>query len=1098
MSHEAVIAQRDAAAPARSVWVSANAGSGKTRVLTERVARLLLADAAPDKILCLTYTKAAAAEMQTRLFSMLGGWAMAEDEALAADLAELTGRVGFVAEELDKARRLFAQALETPGGLKIQTIHAFCDGILRRFPLEADTPPQFRVMDDREKEALIASLLNDMAADGARGGAEVFAAVVEDRNEGGLEELAAAVIGARDLFREAATPSDYAAAFGIPDPPDRDTARFAAIKGMDLKALWRMIAAWRSGTATESAMAEGIAAAVTAGGSAFVAPMTKSVLTAKFEPRKRMATKAAQAAEPDHEALCAHLVEIALAAREAEAAAEAAMASLRLYAFGCRLTADYDAAKRRSGLLDFDDLVGKTRALLTRSDAAAWVLYRLDGGVDHILVDEAQDTSRAQWDVINEIAREFRAGEGARDVARTSFVVGDEKQSIYRFQGAAPEMFDEMRARFRADLEGAGGQLERELAYSFRSAPAILGAVDCAFREDRATGLTAAGVPPDHRAFFDDRAGRVELWPVTEDDPDPPPPEPWAPVDAPSPRSARLKLVAEVVKRIAAMVGREPLPGGGRMVEAGDVIVLLRARAPMMGPLVRGLKAAGVPVAGADRLRLTDELAVKDLIALLRFAATAADDLSLAAVLRSPLFGVTEDELFDLAHPRKGTLWDEVRRGDQPEIAGRLSKLRDAVGYQRPFELLQMALVDWDGRRRFLARLGEEAEDAIDELLAQALAFEERETPSVEAFLAMLDGADLEVKRQQAGRSGQVRVMTAHGAKGLEAPVVILPDTMRKPEGARGWRIAEVDGPSSALPAMVGPKPFDPKVIAERRALEEQAAADEFKRLLYVAMTRAEDWLIIAGAGDPEKTEDTWYDLARSGLIEAGAEERDGALILESGTDPKTAAAPDRLAPPGAARPLPTLAPSVKGPRRKAASGLLTADYEARGGDLAPEIAARRGEAIHAILEAGIEEVTEASRIARGFDLPEDLIAPLAAEALRARALPEAARFFGEASIAEAPVSVLIGDDRIAGRIDRLIVTEEEVAFVDFKSDAAPPPPGETPAEYAAQFAAYRAALAGIYPGRSITAHMLWTAAPRLDAIEEASMDAALAQATAS
>ncbi|MEO1611513.1 MAG: UvrD-helicase domain-containing protein, partial [Pseudomonadota bacterium] len=735
MTHEAVAAQRDAAAPARSVWVSANAGSGKTRVLTERVARLLLADAAPGKILCLTYTKAAAAEMQERLYAMLGGWAMAEDEALAADLAQLTGRVGFEAEELDKARRLFAQALETPGGLKIQTIHAFCDSLLRRFPLEADTPPQFRVMDDLEKDALIVSLLNDMATDEAGGGAAAFAGIVEDRNEGGLEELAHAVIGERRLFDGEATAADYAAAFCIPDPPDRDSARLAAVSRMDMGALRRMIAAWRVGTAKEAEMADGLANALAEGGSAYLAPMTKAVLTAEFQPRKKLAHKDAQAAEPDHEALCAHLVEIALAAREAENAAEAALAALRLHAFGRRLVAGYEAAKRRRGLLDFDDLVGKARALLTRSDAAAWVLYRLDGGVDHILVDEAQDTSRAQWDVINEIAREFRAGIGARDVARTSFVVGDEKQSIYRFQGAAPEMFEEMRARFREDLKGAGGQRERDLAYSFRSAPAILRTVDCAFRGDGAEGLTARGAPPDHRAFFGDRAGRVELWPVMAEDPEPEEPNPWAPIDAPSPRSASLKLAEAVVERIARMVGRERLPGGGRVIEPGDVIILLRARAPMMGPLVRGLKAAGVPVAGADRLHLTEELAVKDLIALLRFAATKADDLSLAAVLRSPLFGVSEEALFELAHPRKGTLWDEVRRRDDPEIAGRLSQLLDRVGFDRPFELLQMALVEWDGRRRFLQRIGPEAEDAIDELLAQALSFEERNPPSVEAFL---------------------------------------------------------------------------------------------------------------------------------------------------------------------------------------------------------------------------------------------------------------------------------------------------------------------------------------------------------------------------
>ncbi|MEL6792452.1 MAG: 3'-5' exonuclease, partial [Pseudomonadota bacterium] len=424
-----------------------------------------------------------------------------------------------------------------------------------------------------------------------------------------------------------------------------------------------------------------------------------------------------------------------------------------------------------------------------------------------------------------------------------------------------------------------------------------------------------------------------------------------------------------------------------------------------------------------------------------------------------------------------------------------LSQLLDRVGFDRPFELLQMALVEWDGRRRFLQRIGPEAEDAIDELLAQALSFEERNPPSVEAFLAMLDGADLEVKRQQSARSGQVRVMTAHGAKGLEAPVVFLPDAIRAPEGARGWRIAEVPGPDGALPAVVGQKKFDPAIIAEERAREERAAADESKRLLYVAMTRAEDWLIIAGAGDPEKTADTWYDRARGGLIGAGAVERDGLLVLETGVEAKIGGDGRPPSDRAAAVPLAELARPLKSERRRAASDLAPQDYAAGGGELEPKIAATRGEAIHAILEDGTTDIRRARDIAAGFDLREDLIEPLTVEALRARSTPEAVRFFHADAIAEASVSVVIGGDRVAGRIDRLIVAPDEVAFVDFKSDAAPPPPDARPLEYLAQLAAYRAALAGIYPERRISAHLLWTAAARLDAVSDGDLDDALTSA---
>ena len=1099
-AHEAVRAQRSAARPACSVWVSANAGSGKTRVLTERVARLLLDDAEPAKILCLTFTKAAAAEMQRRLFEMLGRWAMAEDRDLARALSELTGGAEFGPDELDKARRLFAQALETPGGLKIQTIHAFCDNLLRRFPLEAGAPPGFVVMEERDRQELIADVLNTMADDAANGGADAFAAIAADRNEGGVMAVAYAALARRDLFRDARSDDEIAAAFGVSAPPDADEERLAAISRLDMSRLRRMIAAWAAGSATEVKRAADLTRAEGESGEAFADALTAALLTKAGEPRKKLANKAAAAAEPDHEALCAYLVEIALAAREAEAAAHAAAAAIRLNRFGHRLVAGYEAAKARGALLDFDDLVGKARALLTRSEARDWVLYRLDGGVDHILVDEAQDTSSAQWDVIDAIAGEFRAGIGAKDGPRTSFVVGDEKQSIYRFQGAAPEMFDQMRGRFRDGLEPFGGQVEEELAFSFRSAPAILRAVDAAFQGDRAEGLNAAGAPPAHKAFHDGRAGRVELWPITEEDPSADPPQPWAPVDMPEPRSARLKLVDEVVARIKDMVDHGHLPGeGGRRISAGDIIVLLRARAPMMGPLVRGLKAAGVPVAGADRLHLTEELAVKDLLALLRFASTPADDLSLAALLRSPLFGASEEDLFGWAYGRKSTLWRSVREAAPEAVVGPLKRLLSRSGFARPYELMQMALTDWDGRRAFLRRLGEEAEDAIDELLAEALAFEALGPPTIEAFLARMDESDFEVKREQEGRGGAVRVMSVHGAKGLEAPVVILPDTLRKPNAARGWLIAEVDGEGRAVAAATGPRAEDPTALRAAREREEQAEQDEHRRLLYVAMTRAEDLLIVAGAGEETeaKLAGTWYEMVRDGLVaEGAAQTADGRLVLEDAGAGKAAGYVETAEIIAPVIDLETRHPARPRGKRIAASGLHGVG-EARPGGLTPELAALRGEAIHAALELGADTPENARKAMARFALPDPVALAAAAEAVAARALPEAARFFAPEAVAEAGVSLDRAGTRIAGRLDRLVVSEDAVAFVDFKSDAAPPAPDAPPEAYLAQLGAYAEALAGIYPGRRVEAHILWTAVPSLDRLEPGAMAAALSRALA-
>lgn len=1096
-------AQRRAADPAGSVWVAANAGSGKTRVLTERVARLLLEGAPPQKILCLTYTKAAAAEMQSRLFGMLGGWAMMEEGALRQQLSTLTG--GEISIDLDQARRLFAEALETPGGLKIQTIHAFCDSLLRRFPLEAGAPPSFRMLEGREQKVLVAEIMDDLA------GGPVFQDIAALLNEDAVESLAQDVIANRDRFAGEVDEAVIAEAFNAAPPFDQNAAKLAAIEALDDQALLAMIAAYAVGSKKDVERGTLLQGAVEAKGITLADALGKAFLTKAGAPVKQPAFKEAKAAEPNWEALTNHLIDIAVGVREAQLAALAADRTARLMRFGAALVERYEAAKAAQALLDFDDLVGKAQALLTSSEMAQWALYRLDGGVDHILVDEAQDTSPEQWAVIRAIAEEFHAGEGARDGGRTLFVVGDEKQSIYSFQGAAPGEFDRMRRHFDERFLAAETPMRGEaLAASFRSAPAILTAVDAVFEGGAAEGLSAAGAPVTHLAFHQSRAGRVDLWPLVEPDDDAPEPEPWSPVDMPAPREPRARLAGIIADHIADLLDSgAKLPGDGRAITPGDIIILLQSRKPMMAPLIRGLKQRGVPVAGADRLMLTEELAVKDLLALLRFAATPDDDLTLAALLRSPLFDVSEEALFDLAHRRKGTLWMAVRDQETRE-ATVLRQVRKHADFLRPYEILEHMLVQEGGRTRMLARLGPEAEDPIDELLAQALAYEAVEPPSLEGFLGWMARGDEEIKRDQEGAGGQVRVMTAHGAKGLEAPVVILPDTMRGVRNDRG-QLAKVEMAGRPRAAWKGKKGEEPALLAAAREAASRAEVEENRRLLYVAMTRAEDWLIVAGAKGkrPSDQADTWYGMVEAGLDRLNAAVAEGATPeglegdvrrLATGETPRddkavTAEEAGKATTPAWALTKPETARKQR-LEPVAASSLGPAHESAPGaGGLPPEIARRRGEAVHAALELGADDSDLIRSIiaATAPELPPDLLIPAVAEAAAARALPAAARYFAPDAVAEAAVSLTLGAKRIAGRIDRLCVTATEVAFVDFKSDATPPPPDAPPAAYLAQLAAYRAALQRIYPDKSIVAEILWTAIPRLDRIESRLLDNALA-----
>ncbi|MHA1529604.1 MAG: UvrD-helicase domain-containing protein, partial [Alphaproteobacteria bacterium] len=748
-------AQIAAADPAVSAWVGANAGSGKTRVLTQRVARLLLNQVNPQRILCLTYTKSAAAEMQNRLFGMLGSWAMADDSWLGRELAAIAGveePVGDV-ESLARARRLFARALETPGGLKIQTIHAFCDGLLRRFPLEAGVSPRFEVLDERQSALMIAAIRAGMAADAETGAETSFDGVAERLNEDGIDGLIGAVLAGRAEFSDGGIDARLEAHFGTVVLESAAALAAAALDRLDWARLGAYAEHMAAGGVADKAVAAAIGEARAVRGAdplAAARRLAGAFTTAKGAPRSRgrFPVKTVIEADPGADACTDRMIGWAGDFLDTLRTRESAARARDLDAFANTLLARYRRAKEARALLDFDDLVTRAGDLLTRSDMAAWALYRLDRGIDHILVDEAQDTAPGQWEVIRAIAhefntgagaREFNTGAGARAAGRTLFVVGDEKQSIYSFQGAEPQAFGANRQHFGGWLEGMGGTLARpDLVKSFRSAPGILAYVDAVFAGEAAAGLTVDGDPVTHEAHRVRDASRVDLWPLVESEATELP-EDWSviPVDTPSPGSAKLRLARMLAGEIGRMIDEDRLPARagrpGRRVRSGDILVLVTKRDALAQGLIRELKSRGLAVAGSDRLSLAEELAVKDLLALVKVAVTPADDLSLAALLRSPLCDISEDDLFALAHGRQGSLWQALMeaQAQYPETVAMLRDMAGRADFLRPYEFLERALIRHDGRKRLLARLGREAEDPIDELLAQALAYEAREAPSL-------------------------------------------------------------------------------------------------------------------------------------------------------------------------------------------------------------------------------------------------------------------------------------------------------------------------------------------------------------------------------
>lgn len=1084
---EASAAQVRAADPDSSTWLSANAGSGKTRVLTDRVARLLLQDVEPQRILCLTYTKAAATEMQNRLFQRLGEWAMMPDTALTEALATLGETARLDADHLARARRLFARAIETPGGLRIQTIHSFCASLLRRFPLEAGVSPNFVELDDRAARLLRQDILEQMADTTAPGDVRAAALVFKGEDFTALMEE---VAGHPDGFEGSVT-----ALLGL-SPGESATSLLAQVfLGDEADILASLLPALASGGANDNKAADRLAGLDVSQPDLAVLERLEDVFLFGSGQRMGLAkigefpTKATRGRIANLMPRLENLMGRVETARPRRLALQAADKTEAIHRFAKAFLPVYRKRKAAQGLLDFDDLISRARELLRNPSVAAWVLFRLDGGIDHVLVDEAQDTSPKQWDVIELLTAEFTAGEGTRPGGRTLFVVGDKKQSIYSFQGADVAAFDKKQAEFQGRFLNSRQPFQTlPLEYSFRSSPAILNLVDAALA-DRAPG--ALGQTVSHRACWPDLPGRVDLWPLIEAEEDKEDIQFEDPIDLIRASHPVARLADQISAEIETMLAEGvqiTTRHGARPVHAGDFLILVQTRGPLFDEIIRACKSRGLPIAGADRLKLGEEIAVKDLVALLSFLATPEDDLSLAALLRSPLIGMSEAELYAIAHPRSGFLWEAMRNLDLPAIA-MLKDLRDQVDYLRPYDLLERALVRHDGRRRLVARLGAEAEDAIDELLNQALAYETGAVPSLTGFLSWLDADTVQVKRQADGAGDRIRVMTVHGSKGLESEIVILPDTANRNPQERDSLYADTEG------HVLWKTPADesPPQIAALRQLKQQREAEENLRLLYVALTRPRCWLIVAGAGKATK-DGAWHKIVAEGMAKLPTHPTTNGIRLESGIWPEPLGQ-STLPPPAPEAPEAWMYLSTEHPK-KAAPPLSPSDL---GGAKAlpgvgedTETAKARGTALHLLLQHLPDHPqSDWDRIAAHLtDL--DLLP-------KARSLltdPALAHLYAEGSLPEVALTAPWGAQRLTGTIDRLVLGQRILA-VDYKSNLTVPASAtDVPEGILRQMGAYLHMLESLYPDRPIDLAILWTETATLMQLYPDIVRAALGRAT--
>jgi ATP-dependent helicase/nuclease subunit A len=1131
---KATHAQRMAANPSGTRLAAANAGSGKTRVLVDRVSRILLGGTKPEDILCLTYTKAAASEMQERLFSTLGGWSVLDDDALRRDLTNLFGQPPSTLKnpvELSKARRLFAQALETPEGLKVQTIHAFCERILSRFPIEAGILPGFEPLDDVQ----IAELRQ-----------EVETQILRDAMETPEGDIAAA-LGALTLERA-------------------DQSLDPLFKWMALNP--KKISAWRAqgldglaqslklgNVRTPNEIADGlwgrlnrlkmqaVSAALKTGGamdvkrgitidSALAAPDAVAGLSALsdlyFTQKKTYRAKFYDAKTHDiaKDWIDTHSLDI-MEADEAIRACHVYSLTEAVFNISLRYAELYRDAKHQARGLDYSDQILFVRRLLQNSAAADWVRYKLDGGIKHILLDEAQDTSPEQWEIINTLAEPFFQPSPDDDASkpRTLFAVGDEKQSIYGFQGARPERFLE-----EIKSHSAHATTDIRMTMSFRSTQQVLDIVDAVLFDCGAMRemFDPEEFPPasDEVRHIANRidSGLVELWPIT------PPPEPiedrapWdtTPVDAKGEGHQIEVLAKDIAKTVDGWIKNKELVFDRsltvtRPIRPQDVLILVRRRGPLFEAIIRQLKRHSVPIAGADKLKLSEAIVVKDLVALSRACLLPSDDLSVAETLKSPFFGFDDDALMDVAIDREETLLDALSTL-APQAYATFGEFIQLSKSCTPYDFYARVLDHKDAsgvsmRERFYKRLSLEARDALEAFLHQALDHQRRMAPNLQSFLQTFAKGDVEIKREQDGGFSEVRVMTVHGAKGLESPIVILPDTTNVPT------VKDV-----LLPDEENGFIWSSGVVAFAEQMKEAAKtrdAREQLRLLYVAMTRAESRLVVCGPhvgkANAKLKAGCWYDWIQRGMEALGAApfERESmgktVTALRYGDDPKPSAANE-----GQTSPHKINLPSwinrnaekeSRPDRRVTPSHLLSnppTEMPVRSpGEVKSPNVFRRGNLIHKLLEVLPELAPEKRRqtaknmLSSYSDVTDELAVQIIDEVFAVLEHPDFAYIFAPGSRAEVSLAGSAKDLPeglyLNAQIDRLCVTQDFVTIVDYKSNRPPPTdPANVSDLYLGQMAAYRELAREIYPGRAVHCALLWTDGPNLMPLPESLLDAAL------
>jgi ATP-dependent helicase/nuclease subunit A len=1095
---EASKVQHQATVEGRSVWVSASAGTGKTYVLTNRILKLLLTQPhlQPSEILAVTYTKAAAKEMENRLRKTLAEWAMLDNASLVENLESVLGTKP-TPQQQARAKELLFSVLEDGKGLNISTIHGFCQQILGAFPLESGISVGFSLLEGTEEREMILAIQDavfQLCEDPETEEHQWFNYLVQDIHELTLRDVFRDIVYKRrkfhKLFEKFATVENILAELsnklGIENEQwTPEKVKIALSQDMHLpKEVQECAEVLNEGGATVQKSAADIVSFVQADDPYQAwANYSKIFLTASGEPRKKL-TDAKVKKHPrgaEVELILNQEQERVLAVEEKRKSYRAWLLTAAYLHLGYKMIDEYKTEKARQSLLDFDDLIEKTANLLNNRESKSWVKYRMDRKIAHVMLDEAQDIDDDQWVIIRALVDEFYDGVGSSELTRTLFAVGDVKQSIYRFRGAQPHVFGSIREYLEHQKNTKSYDTQSvSLQTSFRSSKTILNFVDKVFAEEEKQTALDNTMSTKHKAVKSDYPGWVEVWPLCEDnEPEEQEDTLWPlPIQAQDQKeSARKLLSKKVADSIQSLIqSKTLLAATQKPATYGDIMILLRGRT-MLPDIIEALNAAGVPHSGADRLTLNQDIMVSDILAFLRFIHYPQDSVSLAHVLRSPFFGVSEKALMETglkARKENISLWQTLTGDTKNKLQEILEKSRHSTVY----DMAVLILTQLDGYAKYFATLGQKdspvatVTEPLEAFLEIALKFAKGD---LAGFIHAVESSEMEFKKGLESAGKNVRIITSHGAKGLEAPVVYMPDTTQDyyAKMSRENLLWQEHNNEAQLFLYSQRKEDAPTLQQEiQQAEKDRIFADEM-RLLYVALTRSQERLYIGGAEVKKKCPDNcWYNeisTVMDGLYDFG----DAKVMHDTANTPIE----EKLLETEEVHYSGTVPQWVaEQPAHEHKPVMVTADEALDTNIMDKDLIKlyRRGKLIHRLLEF-LPDVTPIEHTTTGLDwlrkvLPDGEDKELNAMVKSATDVIQGyPQFFGENSKAEVGY---VADKNMEGRIDRLVVEEDTITILDYKTDQKIPE--KMPEKYRKQLQKYVEAVAKIFPEKQVKAAIIW------------------------